>query len=408
MNWTIPLWGRQITRHTNSFTPLDQIPSFESIICNAELLISYAANAGIQLDDNDIKFLASAVEEYKTTGKHHTTSSIADVLCIYSRVASRLPIDPPTLIQFLSQFQKTIKVYFWGGMVFCFTVVIVSLLTFVASTISDSIKTEIDSANRKIITLTAALVLPATIQPLRQHDLLDLQQFAMSARSISDQMSQLQHIVFLRFPPQVKSIRANPTDLEINVSALSNGGAVAGQEFLRILDNYQQIRAYAQNLCDHVKFWYGGVANTVLPVLYAILGVCASSLRRLRICIRDQTFIDVGAKEHILVAIIAGMLISLLSGFFAPTGVSLSPLAWAFLAGYSSDAFFQLVDGVLRPRTRVPPIGPSQPPLRNHLAENVDQLSLRHESETPGSPSDRHLLRQTTIARAAGRRRMKD
>jgi len=100
MNWTIPLWGRQITRHTNSFTPLDQIPSFESIICNAELLISYAANAGIQLDDNDIKFLASAVEEYKTTGKHHTTSSIADVLCIYSRVASRLPIDPPTLIQF--------------------------------------------------------------------------------------------------------------------------------------------------------------------------------------------------------------------------------------------------------------------------------------------------------------------
>jgi GNAT superfamily N-acetyltransferase len=40
-----------------------------------------------------------------------------------------------------------------------------------------------------------------------------------------------------------------------------------------------------------------------------------------------------------------------------------SPVAWAFLAGHSCDAFFQLVDGLLRPRTRVPPVPPSQPPL---------------------------------------------
>jgi hypothetical protein len=121
--------------------------------------------------------------------------------------------------------------------------------------------------------------------------------------------------------------------------------------FAEMLDTYQQVRAYAQNLRDGVTFWYGGVAASVLPILYAILGVCALSLRRIQVAIRDKTFADSGAKEHVLVAVIAGMLISLFSPLFVTSGVSLPPLALAFLAGYSSDAFFQVLEGVLRSRS---------------------------------------------------------
>ena len=118
------------------------------------------------------------------------------------------------------------------------------------------------------------------------------------------------------------------------------------------MGTYQDVRAYAQGLRDWVAFWYGGIAATILPTHYAILGVCAWSLRRIQIAIRDKAFADTGAKEHMLVAVIAGLLISLFSGLFASSGVALSPLAWAFLAGYSSDAFFQVLEGLLRARTR--------------------------------------------------------
>jgi hypothetical protein len=51
-----------------------------------------------------------------------------------------------------------------------------------------------------------------------------------------------------------------------------------------------------------------------------------------------------------VVAVIAGMMITLFSGLFTTSGVSLPPLALAFLAGYSSDAFFRILEGVIGPR----------------------------------------------------------
>jgi uncharacterized membrane protein YeaQ/YmgE (transglycosylase-associated protein family) len=120
--------------------------------------------------------------------------------------------------------------------------------------------------------------------------------------------------------------------------------------FARLLQTYQQVRAWAHNLRDAVTFWSGGVGASILPVLYAILGVCALSLRRMQVAIRDKTFSDSSAKEHMVVAVIAGMMITLFSGLFTTSGVSLPPLALAFLAGYSSDAFFRVLEGVIGPR----------------------------------------------------------
>jgi hypothetical protein len=76
----------------------------------------------------------------------------------------------------------------------------------------------------------------------------------------------------------------------------------------------------------------------------------------MQIGLRNRTFASFGGNSaQMLVAAIAGTVISLFSGLFISSGVSLSPLAWAFLAGYSSDSLFQILDGVLRIRGRNEP-----------------------------------------------------
>jgi hypothetical protein len=179
---------------------------------------------------------------------------------------------------------------------------------------------------------------------------MDLQQFATSLRSIDSRAKQLHRLVYL-LPVTVTDpfaqIRLSPdpaTRFELKAEDQPE------TNFARLLPKYQQVREYAQDLRDAVTFWSGGVATSILPVLYAILGVCALSLRRMQVAIRDKTFSDSSAKEHMVVAVIAGMMITLFSGLFTTSGLSLPPLALAFLAGYSSDAFFRILEGVISPR----------------------------------------------------------
>jgi hypothetical protein len=143
----------------------------------------------------------------------------------------------------------------------------------------------------------------------------DLQQFAISLRFIDNRSQQLAHLVFfLPVSDPFADLRRYP-NLVHNQFEL-NPKATPTANFLQLLDTYQPVRAYAQSLRDYVTFWYGGVAASILPVFYAILGVCALSLRRIQVAIQEKTFADSSAKEHVLVAVIAGMSISLFSGLF--------------------------------------------------------------------------------------------
>jgi hypothetical protein len=351
-------WLRQLFTRIASwkpkrrFDPNAQLPSFENIERDAEVLLSYAATVGITLSEPDVKIL--------TDTKNHNK---LDVISAYSRVASRLlPVTAFTLRKFFLNYRQTLRFYVVCGGLLAVVVVFFSLLTFISSSLSDSIKTEIDLANSKAVILQTHLEIPVDITPppiIRkpfaptavyslQDFLTDLQQFAISVRFIDSRALELRHLVaFLGISDPFKDQRNDPLwhgqfELDPRVNPTDN--------FVVILTTYQQVRAFAQNLRDGVTFWYGGVAASILPALYAVLGVCALSLRRIQVAIRDKTFADVGTKEHVLVAVIAGMLIALFSGLFITSGVSLSPLALAFLAGYSSDAFFNILEGVLRPR----------------------------------------------------------
>jgi hypothetical protein len=348
----------KITSAKKRFDPNTQLPSFQNITQDADVLLSYAATAGITLSDSDVAILSAA-----------RSTEEKDLIPAYSRVAALLlPVTAFTLRKFFANYRQLLRFYVIWGALLAIVVVIFSLLTFISTSLSESIKAEIDLANSKAVTLQTHLnipqdpttpppliptpFVPTTVYSFRDF-FTDLQQFAISVRFIDSRAVELSHLVFfLGVTDTLAAQRSDPLwhsqfEIDLRVNPTDN--------FVKILDTYQLARAYAQNLRDGVTFWYGGVAASILPVLYAILGVCALSLRRMQVAIRDKTFADFGTKEHLIVAVIAGMLITLFSGLFVTSGVSLSPLAFAFLAGYSSDAFFQVLEGVLRPRASSPP-----------------------------------------------------
>jgi hypothetical protein len=346
--------------------PEPEMPTFEHMIKDAQLLLSYAATVGATLDDTDVKLLNDEIR--KAAADKSGAYDYSDALLAYSRVAKQLlPVTAYTLRECFVRSRRIMQSYArWGG-VFVILVVSASLVTFVSSSISDSMKGEIDLANSKTITLRAHFGVPGKESPSgqlsnaastgqanysEQDRLVDLQQLAISTRSIYGRSKQLRWLIVpgVDDPFREKSPVDMRKTFELDVSKPDY------DNFTHIVGTYQEVRAYAQSLRDAVAFWYGGIAASILPVFYALLGASAWSLRRMQIGLRDRTFASFGGNSaQMLVAAIAGTVISLFSGLFASTTVSLSPLAWAFLAGYSSDSLFQLLDGILRTRPRGEP-----------------------------------------------------
>jgi hypothetical protein len=344
-----PLFEKGTSR---AFDPNAALPSFENMTRDVDVLLSYAATAGISLRDADVTNL--------TSGENNKTAFIQS----YSRVALALiPVTAFALRKFFASYRQNVRFYVIGGILLAIIVIFFSLFTFISTAISESLRTEIDLANSKIINLLTHLAdkdgtLPHSNPPpfaastnYSLQDLtMDLQQFATSLRSIDSRAKQLHRLVYLlpvKVTDPTEQMRLSPdsaTRFQLNAEEQPE------LNFARLLPKYQQVREYAQDLRDAVTFWSGGVATSILPVLYAILGVCALSLRRMQVAIRDKTFSDSSAKEHMVVAVIAGMMITLFSGLFTTSGLSLPPLALAFLAGYSSDAFFRILEGVIGPR----------------------------------------------------------
>jgi hypothetical protein len=376
MDLAIPLsWRQKATQTTPSKAadPETEIPSFEHMIEDAQLLLSYGATVGATLNDADVKILNDEIQ--KTAVDKSANHDYTDALLAYSRIAKQLlPVTAYTLRECFVSSKRIVRSYAWWGSVFVILIVSASLVTFVSSTISDSMKGEIDLANSKTVTLrvhfspTGQASSPE--QPANtpnsgtnyseQDRLIDLQQLAISTRSIYGRAQQLRYLIIPALPDPFsdRSPQERHAALELDITKSDS------DNFNNIVGTYQEVRAYAQSLRDAVAFWYGGIAASVLPVFYALLGASAWSLRRMQIGLRDRTFASFGGNSaQMLVAAIAGTVISLFSGLFVSTAVSLSPLAWAFLAGYSSDSLFQVLDGILRIRPRGEPDVPAVPAL---------------------------------------------
>ena len=101
---------------------------------------------------------------------------------------------------------------------------------------------------------------------------------------------------------------------------------------------YQAIREYAQDNAAIDKSYVAAVSTYILPCLYALLG---AFLYTSRPSVHTKQSEEHGSRYAI--AFILGATISVFSSLI-PKDLLLSPLAIAFLAGYSIDAFTSRLD----------------------------------------------------------------
>jgi xanthine/uracil permease len=88
---------------------------------------------------------------------------------------------------------------------------------------------------------------------------------------------------------------------------------------------------------------YGAVTAYVLPVAYSLLGACAFALRNMAAQTGTKTYQpSYSNRARLIIALIAGTVVGLFNNF--TQGVSVSPLAIAFLVGYAVEVFFSFLD----------------------------------------------------------------
>jgi hypothetical protein len=257
----------------------------------------------------------------------------------------------------------------------------VSVMTFVADSMSRKIGEDIPSGNVAAAKLRAGLSTPdgkitvkdkyATGNPcnmLKQppdpdenqirnlSDIEDLQQFASTIRDLNSRAIKLDKFVFnwecdpfglcngKDTKPHNEAIQKDPDFVE-NQLQLKPSITNYTAEVLCKIRAYQQARNFASNVQSDYAAVIGGFASYALPIAYAWLGALAFQLRLFGDTIKKRSYHPSFADSaRTITAVIAGAI----AGLFNPAqGTSLSPLAIAFLVGYGVELFFKFLDTIL-------------------------------------------------------------
>jgi hypothetical protein len=208
--------------------------------------------------------------------------------------------------------------------------------------------------------------LPAMSEALLAPNLVEkLAQFARVSRQLFSEAQVLNFFILNATPEPVwagpcdsgaadlreKCEATRRTNLELDVRAgdraVDREGnllhrSIADQGFEK-LGTYQDIRSFARQTQQMNLVIYGAVTSYVLPVAYALLGACAFALRSMAAQTGTKTYQpSYSNRARLIIALIAGTVVGLFNNF--TQGVSVSPLAVAFLVGYAVEVFFSFLD----------------------------------------------------------------
>ena len=128
-----------------------------------------------------------------------------------------------------------------------------------------------------------------------------------------------------------------------------------------LIMTFHKTRVYADRVKVEFDFWYDTLAGCLLPIAFAALGAVTFGLRDLRQRLEEKTWTPQGQalpSLRIVIALLVGFLISLFTDFSTKTG--LTPIALAFVMGYSVDVFFTFIDSVVT-RLKTPVATPAKP-----------------------------------------------
>jgi len=242
-----------------------------------------------------------------------------------------------------------------------------TIATFVSSNMSAAIRDDINKANGLAVKLSTELGPPERTDVSLTEKIADLQDYASTVRLIYSRSRKLNHFVIpsveiplpLERPQGSAGEKMDPYQIALYLKGkfelpvplpLDNLAKVRDD----MTNTYQDVRYFAQTIRTDISTFYGAINSCILPILYALLGTCAYLLRTFEDQITKRAFVPSSANSaRFLIAAIGGTVIGLFGNFTAQ--VSASPLAVAFLVGYSVEVFFAFLEGLIKAFTKSGP-----------------------------------------------------
>jgi hypothetical protein len=334
---------------------------FRNELEDAEVLIKYAADIGVDIDDEVRRHVIAARLASASGGWTEPIST--NLLDALTKLSARLrPVSGESLRKCAidREATATIRTYRKVATVLGLIIVPFSVAAFVSTATCDAIGKDIEMANGLAITLVRELALvpdlpgggDATPSPSRTEDALkDLQHFAATNRALYARARKLKFFAVYSvpdpYPPGTSEAELRAAfELTVGTSTLSEQAKVK-------INRYQIVRHFARSVQEAVSTTFGAATNCILPMLYALLGACAYLIRSFEEQMKARTF--TGSEKttaRFLIAGIGGLVVGLFGNFGVDAGGSLPPLAIAFLVGYAVDVFFYFLDGLLHAFTR--------------------------------------------------------
>jgi hypothetical protein len=336
-------------------------PYFDRALQDAERLLSYAAESGIDVDAETRNDVLRARSQC-TRGVSDQTA--ANLLTALTKLAARIrPVTAESLRACANQERHTAHLYMKVAIGLALIIIPCSVCSFVTSAIADAIRKDIVTANDLAAKLAAKLPIQtqsATLiagteanggsaaLPIPLDVITDLQQFASTIRFIDARAMRLNALTFHTERDPFADRRPSPDKLR-DVFQLPIGLPNPPKIAADFIKTYQDVRLFAQSLVDDLSFFYGAITSCVLPMLYALLGTCAYLLRSFENAIKTKTFTpDRSNSARFVIAAIGGAVVGLFSNFSITQAASIPPLAIAFLVGYAVDVFFSFLEGLLQ------------------------------------------------------------
>jgi hypothetical protein len=368
---------------------------FGHLVEDAEALIQYAANAGIEVADG--VWRSVFVARGKAPGAW-TQDDLSALLATLTKLSGQLkPVSAESVRTCLvkGKARKAIWTYELVAAVVTAVILPISYFSFVAAAACETIRNDIDVANALAVTLHSQIVSPTTApgsgdaQGARRPtnaELSDLQQFAATMRDVKTRARRLAkydwiggdarstaQISFRAVSGSAAEDKSPQVSDELPVPVADVSGTTIG-----LIKEYQNVRANAQRVQEDVSTGFGALATCFLPSLYALLGACAYLARRYEAQMKARTY--TGAEKpwvRIFIAGIGGLVVGLFAKFGTGQSASLPPLAIAFLVGYGAEFFFVFLDGILKMFWRSQSDAPPDAGARGSAGPPPSQVSPR-------------------------------
>jgi hypothetical protein len=363
---------------------VESVKFMPDILEKAELLLGYAAESGIEIEDK----VRDGIIEARVASDRGSISeqAVNNLLTASTTLAGKVrPVTAESLKVWghPEEARKTIRFYGRIAIGIGCIIVLISLVAFVSNAVSQRIKTDIATANDLASKLRAELGPPppasmpntsnragtGNAAKLSQDEvwfgpggvpsglaakdvISDLQQFAATMREIDGYARQLNYFLFSFKPVSYLESQTNRAPGRKALELTPGLDVLLSQELTDKVEEYQQVRNFGNNVQERATVYDGAIATTILPVLYALLGAGAFLLRSYEDQIKSRTL--VAGDRHIarfLIAGIGGLVVGL---FNVTQGITISPFAVAFLVGYAVDVFFAFLEGLLQMFRRSP------------------------------------------------------